>query len=395
MGEIPHHVLRKPKVFGEMTHEPFKSIKLWRLKSGLFVAIVLLSLLFSVTTVTGRPSRFSTGAEVYGAACSSCHGLDGRGLSQSQVGFEDPLPDFTDCNFATREPDADWVAVAHEGGPVRGFAPMMPSFGGALSIQELELAVSHIRTFCPDEAWPRGELNLPRPLVTEKAFPEDETVLTSGFPLEDAGFFQNELVVEKRFGARNQFELAIPFGWKEDGSWRGGIGDIAMGVKRVLADSLKGGSILSLSGEVKLPTGNRERGFGKGAVLFEPFLSYGQVLPSEFFLHAQGGLELSADKNRADHEGFWRFALGRSFTQGEWGRTWSPMMEVLAAKQFESGSKVEWDLAPQVQVALNTRQHIMLNVGVRFPVTDTSHRQTTVLFYLFWEWFDGGFAEGW
>jgi hypothetical protein len=272
---------------------------------------------------------------------------------------------------------------------------MMPAFGSALTVQELELAVSHIRTFCPDPAWPRGELNLPRPLVTEKAFPEDETVLTSGFPVEGAGFFQNELVFEKRFGARNQFEVAVPFGWQKEESWRGGIGDIGLGVKRVLADSLKSGSILSLTGEVKLPTGNYDRGFGKGTVIFEPFLSYGQLLPSEFFLHAQGGLELSADRKKADHEGFWRAVVGRSFTQGEWGRTWSPMVELLGAREFESSAKVEWDVVPQVQVSLNTRQHIMLNVGVRLPVTDRAHRQTAVLIYLFWEWFDGGFREGW
>jgi hypothetical protein len=231
--------------------------------------------------------------------------------------------------------------------------------------------------------------------VIEKAFPEDETVWTAGFPVEGSGEFQNEFVMEKRFGARNQLELAVPFGWKEDGNWRGGIGDIGIGLKRVLADSLSSGSILSLTGEVKLPTGNREKGFGDGTVKFEPFLSFGQVLPSEFFLHAQGGLELSADKERADHEGFWRFALGRTFTQGNWGRAWSPMLEVLAAREFESGSHVEWDLVPQFQVALNTRQHIMLNVGVRLPVTEASQRQTAVLFYLFWEWFDGGLTEGW
>jgi len=333
--------------------------------------------------------------EVYNAACSSCHGTDGQGLPESFVGFADPLPDFTDCNFATREPNGDWVAVAHEGGPVRGFSQMMPSFGEALTVRELELAVSHIRTFCPDGSWPRGELNLPRPLFTEKAFPEDEIVSTSEFPVEGAGAFQNELVLEKRFGARNQFELAVPFGWKEDGTWRGGIGDIGMGVKRVLFDSLDSGSILSFTGEVKLPTGNYEKDFGKGAVRFEPFLSFGQLLPADFFVHGQGGLELSTNKEKANHEGFWQFALGRTFTQGEWGRAWSPMLELLGAREFESSAEVEWDLVPQVQVALNTRQHIMLNVGVRFPVTDASHRQTTVLFYLFWEWFDGGLTEGW
>ena len=52
----------------------------------------------------------------------ACHGADGRGSPPERVGFDVPLPDFTDCSFATREPDGDWFAVAHQGGPVRGFA---------------------------------------------------------------------------------------------------------------------------------------------------------------------------------------------------------------------------------------------------------------------------------
>jgi hypothetical protein len=32
------------------------------------------------------------------------------------------------------------------------------------------------RSFCREPAWQRGELNFPRPLGTEKAFPEDEMV---------------------------------------------------------------------------------------------------------------------------------------------------------------------------------------------------------------------------
>ena len=35
------------------------------------------------------------------------------------------------------EPDADWIWVAHQGGPVRGFSNMMPAFGDALTMDEL------------------------------------------------------------------------------------------------------------------------------------------------------------------------------------------------------------------------------------------------------------------
>ncbi len=55
----------------------------------------------------------------------------------------------------------------------------MPAFGDALAGAEIELVIGHLRTFCTDDAWPRGELNLPRPLVTEKAFPENEAVAST------------------------------------------------------------------------------------------------------------------------------------------------------------------------------------------------------------------------
>src|SRR5262245_57038434 len=80
------------------------------------------------------------GAEIYALACAACHGPDGRGMSQDRVGFETPLPDFTDCGYASPETEIDWVAIAHEGGPVRAFSRRMPAFGAALSIEDLRLA---------------------------------------------------------------------------------------------------------------------------------------------------------------------------------------------------------------------------------------------------------------
>jgi hypothetical protein len=47
-----------------------------------------------------------------------------------------------------------------------------------------------------------------------------------------------------------------------------------------------------------------------------------------------------------------------------------------------------------VQVTLNTRQHVMANLGVRVPLDDSS-RDAEVMVYLLWDWFDGGFLAGW
>lgn len=342
------------------------------------------------------PDRYpgdDTGEELYKKACATCHGADGKGAPATLLGFDTPPPDFTDCNFATREPDADWIAVAHQGGPIRGFAEEMPAFGDALTEDELQKILDYIRTLCPDDQWPRGELNLPRPLITEKAFPEDEAILSTTIGTKDQTAVINEIIYEKRFGARNQLEVVVPFGFQE-GNGGGQLGDVALGLKRVMFQSLSKGGIVSLGGEIILPTGHGDGGIGKGITRIEPFASYGQGLVADAFLQFQGGLELPLEREEAEDEAYFRGVLGKTFTQGRWGRAWSPMVEVLGTRHLGSEADLQVEIVPQVQVTLNQRQHVILNFGLRIPVDDSS-RSTQFMIYLLWEWFDGGFFEGW
>lgn len=343
-----------------------------------------------------------SGAELYRMACASCHGATGTGAPQALLGFATPLPDFTDCSFATREADFDWGAVVHDGGPTRGFAAMMPAFGDALTPEESARVLDHIRSFCTSEGWPRGELNLPRALVTEKAFPEDEVVLTTGVDVDGRTSIASKLIYEKRLGPNGQIEIIVPFSFSESEArpgertrWRGGIGDLALGYKHALAHSLATGTIFSAAAELILPTGDARRGFGKDTAVFEPFVALGQVLPADSFVQVQAGVELPFDESKAEQEGFARAAIGTSFTQGRFGRTWSPMVEVLAASELGGALDIGWELVPQVQVTLNTRQHVMMSVGARMPLGGGEQRPTQVMAYLLWDWFDGGFTEGW
>lgn len=342
----------------------------------------------------GRAER--TGRQVYESTCVACHGPDGRGTANDALTKVVTLPDFSDCSFALREANADWLAVAHRGGPARGFSPLMPAWHGEFTTDELERAVNHLRTFCTDTRWPRGELNLPRPLVTGKAFPEDEFVASTSMSTDGDGKVVTKFIYERRIGPLNQVEVSVPLASAQQvgGAWTSGVGDIALGYKRTLVHSVRHGSILSGSAEVVLPVGSESRGLGSGVTVFEPFVTFGQLLPHESFVQAQSGFEIPASDDR-DDEVFWRAAIGRSFRQGTFGRTWSPMLEVVAARPLASGATIEWDLVPQMQVTLNARQHIRVNGGVRLPVNDRHARSPTVIFYLLWDWFDGGFFEGW
>jgi mono/diheme cytochrome c family protein len=351
---------------------------------------------------TSRAEPPTTGRDLFLASCANCHGADGTGAAALQVGLPIVPPDFTESRFASREPEADWAGIVTLGGPLRGFDRLMPAFGDALTREEIDRILMYVQTLYEEKSWPRGEFNLPLALGTEKAFPEDEVVLKTTIAKDDAGAVDHKLIYEKRFGSQTQIEVTVPFGWHEGveadaptGDWTGGLGDVAIGLKRVLFHNLGMGTIVSFTFETILPTGDEYEGWGKGFTVFEPFVAYGQLLPLDAFLQVQTGVELPTNKDEAENEGLFRVAMGKTFNAGgEWGRAFSPMVEVLGARELEGGTAV-WDIMPELHFTLNQRQHIMANVGVRFPLTETEGRDPQLMFLLLWDWFDGGLFEGW
>ncbi len=348
----------------------------------------------------GKAAEQKSGREIFRSACAACHGFDGRGAPEASRGFEAPptFPDFTDCVATAREPDRFWSAIIHNGGPDRGFSEIMPSFREALTSDEIARVIDYVRGFCRESAWPHGNLNLPRALVTEKAFPEDEMVMDFAVNAEGNAGITDKFVYEKRLGARGQLDISLPFRLQKPGgtSWMGGAGDLVTGYKHVVLSNLRTGSILSLAGEVVWPTGDAARGMGKGVTVFETFASYGQLLPRNSFLQFQGGVELPTHTDDANRAVFWRTVVGKSFApDGGLGRLWSPMVELLADRELATGERVNWDVVPQFQVTLSRRQHIRANIGVRLPVNNAGPRTTQILFYLLWDTFDGGLFEGW
>jgi mono/diheme cytochrome c family protein len=378
------------------------SVRLARLGAAFAVAVLWAGVQALQAQLPDDLDRLS-GRELYDASCANCHGSDGRGLERAQVGFDEPLPDFTDCRFAPREPDSDWIAVTHDGGPARAFSSMMPAFGDALTVEQVERVIAYVRTLCTDPAWPRGELNFPRALITEKAFPEDEWVVEGDAALEGEGAVHGQFVYEQRFGPRSMFEVVIPYGWVAlpgtggtpgSSGWVSGFGDVVLGIKHAAYHSSETGTIVALGGEVILPTGEEAKGLGAEGTKTEGFLSFGQVLPADGFLQAQVGAEVPLYEG-AENEGFARLVLGRTFSSARWGRAWTPMVELQAKRDLEGGAPVAVDVVPQLQISLSTRQHILFNVGVVVPTTETSGRSARLLTYLLLDWFDGGFFEGW
>ena len=376
---------------------------MWR-AGGLLIALVAVPV-----AAWGTEAGPRTAAEVWDVACVACHGADGAGRPRAELGFDVLVPDLRDCTFATSEPTPDWFAVVHEGGPVRGLDRMMPAYGGALSDEEIARVVDYARGFCHQlPAWPLGDLNLPRALFTEKAFPENEVVLTSAIALRGAGSVMNELIYEKRLGARSMIEVAVPFGFLNlaDASsgmsgtapvgWTAGIGDLGAAFKHAVVHGARTGTIVSFGLDVSVPTGREDRGLGAGVMVMGPFVACGQLLPAGGFVQAHGGADLATNFDTANPEIFWRALLGWSLVPSRFGRMYSPMLEVLGTRELgASDAVVIWDVAPQIQMTLNRRKHIRLDVGALVPVNRTEGRHVQLGTYLLWDWYEGSPLKGW
>jgi hypothetical protein len=348
---------------------------------------------------TKRPDP-AKGKVVYSNGCIACHGAEGRGAPEDITRFirPDTWPDFTRCDQTTAEPDVSYKAVIVHGGHGLGFSQIMPAFGNQLSDEEINDVVAYLRTLCRNvHHYPAGELNVPRALVTEKAFPEDEEVVSTAAGVSGAPSWTTDIIHEQTFAGRNQIEIDVPVNYADQNhQWTAGLGDVTLGLKRDVVSSLRTGSILSLQGGFLLPTGDSSRGFGAGTTTFEPFAAYDQLIHNNTFLQFQLGADISFNTTKSPDSLFFRSVVGHSMAPDHGlGRLFSPMVEVLGARDYSTGAKTDLDVLPEMQVTVNRRQHIRADVGVREPFTDTSGRHPQVVFYLLWDWAEGKFWEGW
>jgi mono/diheme cytochrome c family protein len=373
-------------------------------RSGIVAAFTTLLVVLGSRALSGQTRsattlQLNTGERIYKAACVACHGSDGTGAPKALSAFEQPrtFPDFTQCNQTTAEPDTAWKAVIVHGGPTRGFSQIMPSFSDALTSEQIDRVIRYMRGFCKKSGWPRGELNLPRAIATEKAYPEDEVVISSALNAQGAPGLVSHIIHEQRFGAKNQIEVDVPINFQDQNhTWYGGVGDATLGIKRVLFSNLQSGSILSLQGSVIVSSGNRQRGFGTGTTTFETFAAFDQLFPTNTFIQTQFGADLPRHTDIAPQSIFFNAAIGQSFTADHGlGRMWSPMFEFLAARDLVDHAKTNWDVLPQIQVTISKRQHIRANLGVRIPMDNTPGRPIQAVFYVLWDWQDGRLNEGW
>ena len=365
----------------------------------LMAAMVWMAGALRAQTGVSTTLKLDSGEEIYKAGCVSCHGPDGSGQPQALAGFEPPatFPDFTDCPTSTVEPDVQWRAIISNGGPARAFSEIMPSFKDFLNEEQIDKVIEYVRSLCTEPSWPRGNFNLPRPLVTEKAFPENEAVVSGAFNTRGAPGGGITAIYERRIGPSGMIELLVPYEVTHDLSGtHSAFGDIALAYKRKLWSSLPRGSILSAGGELIVPTGNSTIGTGGDSTVFEFFTAFGQLLPRDSFLQLHTGFELPVHPSKVPRAYYLRTTLGKTFaTEGGLGRRWSPMTEFIFDRDLVSGAPNHWDIVPEIQIPISKRMHILANIGVRIPVNHTANRPRQLVFYLLWDYPDGGLKDGW
>src|SRR5215475_13311860 len=230
-----------------MIGRPFGGRRAVMLAAMILVLVANASVLSQ--TIKQRSHDVKNGERIYKSGCIACHGTNGVGAPETLTESKRPesFPDFTRCDQTASEPNSTWKDIIVNGGESRGFSQIMPAFGTLLTSEQIDDVISYLRTLCRNPHWARGELNLPRALITEKAFPEDEVVISTAVNASGAAGTTTDIIHEQRFGVHNQIEVDVPIQFqKENETWYGGVGDVSLGFKREMWSNLRSGSILSL-----------------------------------------------------------------------------------------------------------------------------------------------------
>ncbi len=320
---------------------------------------------------------------MWGAWCARCHADDGSGKVMEPTVTVVPM-DFTECKVATPEPDADWERAIAKGGPGVGLSPEMPGFEDSLTPAQISGFVSHMRGFCKETGWPSGNTNFPRPIITEKAFPENEFLILPVISHEtepqsasktDVKF---KAVYERRLGKRAMYEIGVPLSNLDFVSSREtGLGDVSVALKYAAYVSRTQPRILSLGLEATLPTGQRYKEFGKGTVVFEPYVAAGAMV-GNWYVQTQGKVELPVD-TLVDRAYSYNLYIGRDVSNAP--DTWTLGVEL-------NGENRKLAIAPQVRKGLTGTGALAASLGVSIPVKYRGEKVVSWVGYLLWEFLE-------
>jgi len=312
-----------------------------------------------------NPAR---GQAVFSNACAFCHGADGKGNGPIAATLAVKPANFTDCRITAEDSVEVAEGTIREGGPYQGLSNKMPSFKFVLTEEEIADVASYIKTFCNNPDWVPGELNLPRPLMTDKAYPEQEAIFGARFGRGQENATELFGDVEYRLNGLTSVELGFNYTdiHPEGGQSESGLGDTDIAINRVVAFSRTDLWLASVGLELSLPTGSKSRGLGTGEVVWEPFVRAGwdwhQVV-------IQGNVILEFPQKTADVNSLIAYdvAVGRYFQP-------DPRLQITPMVEFNSETSLVGSAMGDTKSAILPQLRVnwlrwSAGVGVQVPIT--------------------------
>jgi mono/diheme cytochrome c family protein len=313
-----------------------------------------------------------SGAVLYAAWCARCHGADAQGVPAASTRLEVPPADLASCAVSSAEPEDLWVDIVARGGAAFGLSLDMPAYGDAATEEQMRMVVRYVRSLCRERGWPPGELNFPRPFLVEKAFPENEVVVSTHGRAQD-------LIYERRVGRRLQLEGVLATVVDSvDRPFEG----VTFAAKYNLWHSLARSALASVGLEASPPLGRRERWE------LAPFVSFGA---EQAGVVVQGELLAAWEEAEGVTGVSYRLGLGR-----EVGR-FVPMVEAGwdVPRGWAGGGDDVLSVYPQVWIRLSRLGHVAASVGAGIPVRGPHPRRASVAAFVLWDFGDGPLLRGW
>ncbi len=310
-----------------------------------------------------------SGATLFQAWCTKCHGADGRGTPAATTRLEVPPADLKDCKGSTAEPEERWIAIVAQGGAAFGLSLDMPAYAEAASPEQIRAVVRYARSLCGELGWPPGELNFPRAFLVEKAFPENEWVVT------DRGRGQ-ELIYERRVGKRLQLEGVARTVF--DSAQRPFDGVTLAAKYNVWHDGARR-ALASVGLEATPPLGRQD------LWEVEPFLAFG----------ANPGRALVV---QGEVVGTWEETEGVTALSFRLGVGWElgrvvPMLEAGWTVPREGARTLS--LYPQLWVQLSRLGHVAASLGAELPAVGPEPRRPRLIAFVLWDFGDAPLWRGW
>jgi hypothetical protein len=282
-----------------------------------------------------------------------------------------------------------------------GELPDMPARDKVLASMEFPGVAAEDEDYRDDPNWVPEALNFPRPLVTGKAYPEQELIIggqyirnfgnltPGGEDLPQGTNSQHSLnfegSLEYRLSGRTEVEVDAPVLVinNDSGYSTAGLGDMAVAVKYVLFFSVEHLTIVTTGLELGLPTGRSSKGLGSGELTWEPNIRAGWRWKE---LTLQGDMWLEVPQQTANTSTVFLYDVALGYTvEPDHGLELTPMVEVNTEMPLngDDGGRTLSAFLPQMRIEWLAWS---VAAGVQFPFTHLKNDDIQVLFDLTYEY---------